>query len=282
MDVPEAETFPVLKGKVAIITGASQGMGKATAAVFVKAGAQVVIADIKEEQGMQVAAELAKFGDIHFVKADISKSADVQNLVAQTVAKFGRLDVAINNAALTPDKTPLTKFDEDYWRKILDVNLTGTAMCCKYEMQQMIKQGNGTAGRYSIVNIASINAFRPQPNMPAYTAAKHALLGLTKHAAMEGGPHGIRVNAIAPGAIFVGDSQKKMATKTLTLEQSEMSAAALEIMGTTHDEFAPQVSYLKRFGHGHEVAQGTLWLSSNAASYVTGVCLPIDGGFMAK
>ncbi|KAL1987421.1 hypothetical protein VTN96DRAFT_3803 [Rasamsonia emersonii] len=264
MDIPEAEVFPVLKGKVAIITGGAQGMGKATAAVFVKAGAKVVIADIKEEQGQQVAAELSKLGEIHFVKADISKSADVQNLVAQTVAKYGQLDVAVNNAALTPDKTPVTDFDEDYWRKLVDINLTGTALCCKYEMQQMIKQGNGTPGRYSIVNIASINAFRPQPNMPAYTATKHALLGLVKHAAMEGGPHGIRVNAIAPGAIF-----------------SEMSAAALKIMGTTHDEFAPNVSYLRRFGQGHEVAQGSLWLSSNAASYVTGICLPIDGGYLA-
>ncbi|KAF3064669.1 2,5-dichloro-2,5-cyclohexadiene-1,4-diol dehydrogenase [Daldinia childiae] len=178
--VPEVEIFPVLKGKVAIITGAAQGMGKATTEVFLKAGAKV-------------------FGDVLFVKADISKSEEVRSLVEKTVAKFGRLDAAINNAALTPDTTPLIDFDEDYWSKLTDINLKGTALCCKWEMQQMIRQG----GKGTIVNIASINAFKPQPTMPAYTAAKHALIGLTKHAAMEGGPHNIRVNAIAPGAIYV-------------------------------------------------------------------------------
>jgi NAD(P)-dependent dehydrogenase (short-subunit alcohol dehydrogenase family) len=162
----------------------------------------VVIADVKKDQGLRVADELSSLGDIRFVATDISKSSDVQNLIEQTVKEFGKLDVAINNAAMSPDKTSLTEFDESYWRQLLDVNLTGTALCCKYQMQQFQKQN--TKG--SIVNIASINAFMPQPNMPAYTSAKHALIGLTKHAATEGGPSGIRVNAIAPGAIFVCSS----------------------------------------------------------------------------
>ncbi|KAE8150642.1 hypothetical protein BDV25DRAFT_172007 [Aspergillus avenaceus] len=260
MQAPEARIFPVLKGKVAIVTGAAQGMGKTTASVFLRAGAQVVIADIRPE-GAQVAEELSTLGDVRFVQTDISKSDDIQNLVTQTVRAFGKLDVAINNAAMSPDQTALLDADEVYWKRILNVNLTGTAMCCKYEMQQMRKQG--TKG--SIVNIASINAYMPQPNMPAYTAAKHALLGVTKHAATEGGPLGIRVNAIAPGAIF-----------------SDMSVKALEIMGTTHDEFAPKVSSLNRFGQSHEVAHGSLWLASDCSSYVTGICLPIDGGFLAK
>lgn len=196
--VAEAEIFPVLKGKVAIVTGAAQGMGKATAEVFLKAGAKVAVCDIKKE-GEQVAAELSKLGEVIFIQADISKSAEVQGLIEKTVAHFGRLDAAVNNAALTPDKTPLTDFDEDYWIKLTSINLTGTALCCKYEMQQMIKQG----GTGSIVNITSINAYRPQPNMPAYTSSKHAIIGLTKHAATEGGPHNIRINAIAPGAIYV-------------------------------------------------------------------------------
>ncbi|KAL4953579.1 hypothetical protein BDW69DRAFT_200131 [Aspergillus filifer] len=246
MDFPEAPIFPVLKGKVAIVTGGAQGMGKATASVFLRAGARVVIADVKAEQGAQVAEELSSLGEVRFIETDISKAEDVQNLIAETVKAFGQLDVAINNAALTPDSTPLTEFDEGYWRRLLDINLTGTALCCKYEMQQMRKQGT----RGSIVNIASINAYMPQPNMPAYTAAKHALLGLTKHAATEGGPTGIRVNAVAPGAIF-----------------SDMSAKALEIMGTTHDEFAPKVSSLNRFGQPHEVAQASLWLASDNSSY---------------
>ncbi|TVY86922.1 2,5-dichloro-2,5-cyclohexadiene-1,4-diol dehydrogenase [Lachnellula willkommii] len=261
MDVPEAEVFPMLRGKVAIVTGGSQGMGKATASVFLRAGAKVVIADIKEDEGQKTASELSQYGEILFVKADISKSEEVQSLVAQTVAKFGKLDVAVNNAALSPDNSPLVDFDESYWGKTIDINLTGTALCCKWEMQQMIKQGS----KASIINIASINAFKPQPNMPAYTLAKHAILGLTKHAAMEGGQHGIRVNTVAPGAIF-----------------SDMSAAALKIMGTTMEEFAPTVSYLSRFGMAHEVAQASLWLSSDNASYITGICVPVDGGFLAK
>ncbi|PLN85279.1 NAD(P)-binding protein [Aspergillus taichungensis] len=251
MSVQEAPIFPVLEGKVAIVTGAAQGMGKATASVFVRAGAKVVIADVKAEEGARVAKELSELGEVRFVQTDISKSEDVQKLVAETVSAFGKLDVAINNAAMTPDKTALLEFDEDYWGRLMDVNLTGTALCCKYQMQQMKKQGHGG----SIVNIASINAYSPQPNMPAYTAAKHALLGLTKHAATEGGPSGIRVNAIAPGAIF-----------------SEMSAKALEIMGTTHDEFAPKVSSLNRFGQAHEVAHGSLWLASAARGLSTIPC----------
>ncbi|TVY55500.1 2,5-dichloro-2,5-cyclohexadiene-1,4-diol dehydrogenase [Lachnellula cervina] len=261
MDVPEAEVFPMLKGKVAIVTGGSQGMGKATASVFLRAGAKVVIADIKEEEGQKTVSELSQYGEVLFVKADISKSEEVQNLVAQTVAKFGKLDVAVNNAALSPDNSALVDFDESYWRKTIDINLTGSALCCKWEMQQMIKQGT----KASIINIASVNAFKVQPNMPAYTLAKHAIIGLTKHAAMEGGKHGIRVNTVAPGAIF-----------------SDMSAAALKIMGTTMEEFAPTVSYLSRFGMAHEVAQASLWLSSDNASYITGICVPVDGGYLAK
>ncbi|KAI1652444.1 NAD(P)-binding protein [Daldinia decipiens] len=259
--VPEVEIFPVLKGKVAIITGAAQGMGKATTEVFLKAGAKVVMCDIKEKEGQDVAAEFSQFGDVLFVKADISKSEEVRNLVEKTVAKFGRLDAAINNAALTPDTTPLIDFDEDYWSKLTDINLKGTALCCKWEMQQMIKQG----GRGTIVNIASINAFKPQPTMPAYTAAKHALIGLTKHAAMEGGPHNIRVNAIAPGAIY-----------------TDMSAAAIKAMEISEEEFSQKFSFLNRFALPREVAQGSLWLSSDASSYVTGIAMPIDGGCLAN
>lgn len=200
MDPSEAPIFPVLKGKVALITGAAQGMGKTTASVFLRAGAKVMIADINPN-GVQVAKEFSNLGEIRFMLANISKSEDVQKLIAETVQVFGRLDVAINNAAMSPDNTTLLEFDEDYWRKLIDINLTGTALCCKYEMQQMKRQGPESRG--SIVNIASINAFDPQPNMPAYTAAKHAILGLTKHAANEGGPSGIRVNTIAPGPIYV-------------------------------------------------------------------------------
>lgn len=173
-------------------------MGKATASVFLRAGAKVVIADFKAE-GAQTTEKLSALGDIRFLQTNVSKSEDVQNLISETVKAFGRLDVAVNNAAMNPDKTPLVDFHEEYWKKVLDVNLTGVALCCKYEMQHMLKQKS----MGSIVNIASVNAYMTQPLMPAYTASKHALLGLTKHAATEGGPTGIRVNAVAPGAIYV-------------------------------------------------------------------------------
>ncbi|KAH6977505.1 hypothetical protein BKA56DRAFT_674315 [Ilyonectria sp. MPI-CAGE-AT-0026] len=259
--IPCSEVYPVLKDKVALITGGAQGMGRATAEVFLKAGAKVVICDLQADKGDEVAKELSSLGEIYFTRADISSAEDVVALIKFAVDKFGRLDCAVNNAALTPDKTPLTDFDETYWDKLISINLTGTALCVKHQMKQFLAQGGGGA----IVNIASINAFKPQPNMPAYTAAKHAMIGLTKHASMEGGPHGIRVNAVAPGAILTAMAEK-----------------ALEIMGTTHDEFAPTVSYLNRFGMPHEVAQGSLWLCSPAASYITGITLPIDGGFLAK
>lgn len=199
MLVPEAPIFPVLKGKVAIITGGAQGMGMATASTFLRAGAKVVIADIKAEQGRRVSEELSTLGEIHFVEADVSKSEDVQNLITQTVAIFGRLDVAVNNAGMAPDQAPLAEFDESYWRKLIDVNLTGPALCTKYQMQQMKKQGSGG----SIIIVASTSAYVAVPTIPAYTTAKHALLGLAKHAASEGGPMGIRVNCISPGPIHV-------------------------------------------------------------------------------
>ncbi|KAK6063212.1 Dihydroanticapsin 7-dehydrogenase 2 [Seiridium cupressi] len=139
--VAEAHVYPVLKGKVAIITGGIQGMGRATAEVFLKAEAKVVIADVQADKGEATATELSKLGDVTFIQTDISNSEQVQNLIAKTVEKYGRLDWAVNNAALTPDSTLLVDFDEDYWNRLVGINLTGTALCCKYEMRQMIKDG---------------------------------------------------------------------------------------------------------------------------------------------
>ncbi|WP_251646745.1 SDR family NAD(P)-dependent oxidoreductase [Niallia sp. MER 6] len=187
-------TFPVLDGKVAIVTGAAMGMGLATAKLFAEAKAKVVVADFNEEKGQAAVAEIeAAGGTAYFVKVDISKSEQVQNLVAKTVEKFGRLDVAVNNAALTPDNAPAAEFDEAYWDRLISVDLTGTALCMKYELQQMIKQGEGG----SIINISSVSGFRPQPNNIAYVAAKHGVVGMTKVAALENGDKNIRVNTVA-------------------------------------------------------------------------------------
>lgn len=255
-------TFPVLEGKVAIITGAAMGMGEATAKLFAEAKAKVIVADLNEEKGETVVSEIvASGGSAYFVKVDISKSEQVQNMVKATVAKYGRLDVAVNNAALTPDDKQVVEFDEDYWDKLMLIDLKGTALCLKYELQQLIKQGEGG----SIINISSVSGFRPQPNNVAYVAAKHGVVGITKVAALENGDKNIRVNSVAPGAI-----------------DTPMLRGALEQFGFTPEEYAPQLSLLNRFGKAGEIAQASLWLASDQSSYVTGTTIHVDAGYTSR
>lgn len=252
-------TFPVLQDKVTIVTGAAMGMGEATARLFAEAGARVVLADFNEEQGRAVTDEIVATGaEALFVKTDISKSDEVEAMVAAAVKRFGRLDAAVNNAALTPDNAPAAEFDEDYWDRLIAVDLKGTALSMKYELRQLIAQGGGG----SIVNISSVSGFRPQPNNIAYVAAKHGVIGMTKVAALENGALNIRVNSVAPGAI-----------------DTPMLRGALEQVGTTAEEFAPQLSLLNRFGEAREIAQATLWLASDLSSYVTGTTLQVDAGY---
>ncbi|MEV8388890.1 MULTISPECIES: SDR family NAD(P)-dependent oxidoreductase [unclassified Streptomyces] len=255
-------TFPVLKDKVAIVTGAAMGMGAATAKLFAEAGAEVVVADMNEERGRAVVREIeADGGTAVFQKVDISDSAQAKAVVQAAVDTFGRLDVAVNNAALTPDDNPTAEIDEDYWDRLMSVDLKGAALCLKWELQQLIRQGNGG----SIVNISSSSGFRPQPNTPAYNAAKHGVNGLTKTAALENGVHNIRVNVVAPGAI-----------------DTPMMRGAMEQFGFTEKEYAPRVSLLGRFGQPREVAQASLWLASDQASYVTGTVLHVDAGYTSR
>lgn len=255
-------TYPILEGKVAIVTGAAMGMGKATAKLFAEAKAKVVVADLSEEKGRQVVSEIeAAGGTAFFQKVDISKSEQVQEMVRATVEQYGRLDVAVNNAALTPDNKPAAEFDEAYWNKLISIDLTGTALCMKYELQQMIKQGEGG----SIINISSVSGFRPQPNNIAYVAAKHGVVGMTKVAALENGPRNIRINSVAPGAI-----------------DTPMLRGALKESGFTEEEYAPQLSLLNRFGQPEEIAQASLWLASDLSSYVTGTTLHVDAGYTSR
>ncbi|MFB8373972.1 SDR family NAD(P)-dependent oxidoreductase [Paenibacillus taichungensis] len=255
-------TFPVLEGKVAIVTGAAMGMGEATAQLFAAAKAKVIVADFNEEKGQAVVESIrAAGGESAFVKVDISKSEEVQAMVKFAVETYGQLDVAVNNAALTPDDKPAAEFDEAYWQRLISVDLTGTALCMKYELQQMLKQGKGG----SIINISSVSGFRPQPNNIAYVAAKHGVVGMTKVAAMENGPHNIRVNSVAPGAI-----------------DTPMLRGALDQFGFTAEEYAPQLSLLNRFGQPNEIAQASLWLASDAASYITGTTIHADAGYTSR
>jgi NAD(P)-dependent dehydrogenase (short-subunit alcohol dehydrogenase family) len=254
--------YPVLQDKVAIITGAAMGMGAATAKLFAAAGAQVVVADFSEDQGRQTAAEIeAAGGQAFFVKVDVSKSEQVQAMVDSTVARFGRLDVAVNNAALTPDVRPIQDLDEDYWDRLMSVNLKGVALSLKYELQQLTRQGGGG----SIINISSVRGFRAAANAAAYVAAKHGVIGLTKVAALEHGGQNIRINSVAPGAI-----------------DTPMLRASLERRGQTEADFAPQMSMLNRIGRADEVAQASLWLASDQSSYVTGSVIHADAGYTSS
>lgn len=256
-------TFPVLEGKTAIVTGAAMGMGEATARLFAEAGANVVVADFNEEKGTAVARSIATDtgAKVIFVNVDVSDSAQVQAMVARTVEEFGELNVAVNNAALTPDNGPAAEFDEDYWDRLMSVDLKGAALCQKYELQQMISQGRGG----SIINISSVSGFRPQPGNIAYVAAKHGVIGMTKVAAMENGEHNIRVNSVAPGAI-----------------DTPMLRGALEEFGLDEESYAPQLSLLNRFGQPREIAEATLWLASDASSYVTGTTIHADAGYVGR
>lgn len=255
-------TFPVLDGKVAIVTGAAMGMGEATAKLFAEAQAKVVIADFNEEKGRKVTEEIkAAGGEAAFVKVDIANSEQVQAMVQFTVDTYGRLDIAVNNAALTPDDQPADAFDEAYWDRLLAVDLKGTALCQKYELQQLKKQGSGG----SIINISSVSGFRPQPNNIAYVAAKHGVVGITKVAALENGQFNIRVNSVAPGAI-----------------DTPMLRGALEQFGLNEEEYAPQLSLLNRFGQAREIAQASLWLASDLSSYVTGTTIHVDAGYTSR
>ncbi len=236
------------------------GMGEATAKLFAASGAKVVVADFNEEKGRAVVDAIQQAGGIaHFVKVDISKSDQVKAMVQETVKTFGRLDVAVNNAALSPDDKPVAEFDEDYWDRLMAVDLKGTALCLKYEIQQMLAQGHGG----SIINISSVSGFRPQPHNIAYVAAKHGVNGITKVAAMEYGPHQIRVNAVAPGAI-----------------DTPMLRSALVQFGLDPVSYAPQLSLLNRFAQPEEVAQASMWLASDQSSYVTGTTLHVDAGYV--
>lgn len=254
-------SFPILQNKVTIVTGAAMGMGEATARLFAQSGAKVVVADFNTEKGQAVTDSIvAAGGDAIFVQVDISDSAQVEAMVAQTVEHYGRLDGAVNNAALTPDDKFVADFDEDYWDRLIAVDLKGTALCMKYEIRQMLAQGDGG----SIVNISSVSGFRPQPGNVAYVAAKHGVVGMTKVAALEYGSHNIRVNGVAPGAI-----------------DTPMLRGALEQFGFDPTEYAKQLSLLGRFGQAEEIAQASMWLISDEASYLSGTTIHADGGYTA-
>src|SRR6266508_493862 len=240
-------TAGILAGKVALVTGAAGGMGRATALMFAEAGAKVVVSDIDADGGVATAALITdEGGEARFVTADVSDSRSVAELVRGTVAAFGGLHCAVNGAAIELERERLADVDEAVFDRIIAVNLRSIFLCMKYEIRQLLEQGSGGA----IVNIASTNSFRPQPNQSAYTASKHGVLGMTRNAAIDYAPDGIRINAICPGAI-----------------DTPMLRAAIERRGREPDEVADRLSLLGRFGDPSEIAKAALWLCSDESSF---------------
>jgi glucose 1-dehydrogenase len=253
---------PSLKGKSAVVTGAAMGMGEATARLFAQAGAEVLVADLDTEKGEAVVRAITEAGGVAvFQKVNVTIAADVKAMVAAAVEQFGKLDVAVNNAAVTPDNTPIAEMVEAEFDKVIAVNLKGVALCLKYEIAQMLRQGNGG----SVVNIGSTSSLRPQPNNSAYVAAKHGVVGLTKTAALENSPLGIRVNTVAPGAI-----------------DTPMLRGSMEQLELSEEEVAGFLSLLNRVGQPEEVAQASLWLASDLSSYVTGTTVAVDAGYTSR
>jgi NAD(P)-dependent dehydrogenase (short-subunit alcohol dehydrogenase family) len=250
-----------IAGKVVLITGAARGMGRATAELFATEGAKVVVCDIDAEAGAEATeAIVAGGGTAMFVRADVTDEEQVADLVAASVEAYGRLDRAVNNAAVVPDFVDIVEEDVEVFDRLLWVNLRSVFLGIKHQARQMLTQDGGGA----IVNIGSTASVRPLGSGAGYTASKHAVVGLTKVASVQLAPRGIRVNAVLPGA-------------TLT----PMMEVAMRRRGVTEVEQAKTFTVLGRLARPTEIAQGTLWLCSDAASFVTGHALGVDGGYLS-
>jgi NAD(P)-dependent dehydrogenase (short-subunit alcohol dehydrogenase family) len=248
-----------LEGKTALVTGGTSGIGRDTAILFAKAGAKVVVAGRREVEGNQtVELVRAAGGEALFVKTDVSKAPDVENLVKKTVEKFGRLDVAFNNAGIEGRTAPIISQSEDDWDRVISINLKGVWLCLKYEIRQMLKQGGGGA----IVNMASVLGLSGLAGAATYSASKHGVIGLTKVAALENARNRIRVNAVCPAVI-----ETAMGERAFGAPEVKKYAIGLHPLG--------------RLGKPTEIAEAVLWMCSERASFMTGQPLILDGGYLA-
>ncbi|MET4038005.1 NAD(P)-dependent dehydrogenase (short-subunit alcohol dehydrogenase family) [Bradyrhizobium sp. JR7.2] len=246
-------------GQAALVTGASSGMGLATAEAFSNSGAAVVLADINEEALRATAEKLTSAGrKVLTVVCDVSDEAQVAPMIERTVTHFGRLDMAFNNAGIQVPPSDAADETAENFDRVNGINLRGVWACMKHELQQMRTQGRG-----AIVNCSSLGGLVGLPSRAAYHASKHGVIGLTRSAAMEYAPRGIRINAICPGTIN---------TPIVSDMLAEQADAMKEIM---------RDQPIGRLGESDEIAAAVLWLCSPGASFVLGVALPVDGGFTA-
>lgn len=246
------------ENKVVLITGGTSGIGQASALAFAREGARVVLSGRREKEGQAVVAEIkVAGGEATFVKADVAVEKEVESLIAQTVATYGRLDIAFNNAGVEV-LGPITELNEADYRRVFDINVWGVLASMKYEVPAMLKTGGG-----SIINTSSIAGHIGMAGVAIYVASKHAVEGLTKVAALEYAKHNIRVNAVAPAAI-----ETEMFNRFADQPEKRDYMASLHPIG--------------RVGHAREIAEPVLFLASDAASFITGQSLVIDGGFLAQ
>jgi NAD(P)-dependent dehydrogenase (short-subunit alcohol dehydrogenase family) len=243
-------------GKVALVTGAGRGLGRATARIFAARGARVLVVDLNSERGEESVRLIDRDGGkAHFVRADVSCAEDVEAAVKSAVDTFGGLDCAVNNAVVAVPRSPLADTEIDTWNRAIAVNFTGVFICLKFEIQAMLKRGGG-----AIVNIGSLGESATYPGLAPYLASKHGVYGMTKVAAMDYARKNIRVNAVGPGSM-----------------QTELMREAAQ-QYPQHIEELSNMAAMGRIAEPEEVARAIVWLCSDEASYITGQTVVVDGG----